>query len=174
MKIAENKALPIAIRLALIAYAILLVCGFIFLSRHFGYLSPIFALFILALPLAVAVRLCRRWPAIRLRELALLACLFLAAAGAGVFMVQSWYAAGFDRDHAEDMRWAEFERRMRLDPAFRDVTVHESVRKNVHWVSGVLDSESDLARLKAMAIECGIEQGLEGPFQENKSLSVRD
>jgi hypothetical protein len=71
------------------------------------------------------------------------------------------------------VRWAEFERRLRLDPAFRDVQVHKSERKNIHWASGTVDSETDLTRLRSLAAECGIEGRLDGPYMHSVSLTVR-
>jgi hypothetical protein len=88
--------------------------------------------------------------------------------------VETWYGDGLDRHYAEDVAWAEFQRRIRSDPAFSDVQVHKSARKNVHWASGTVDSEADLARLHSLAAECGIEsRRLDGPFAHSISLFVR-
>ncbi len=104
-------------------------------SRDFGFISAAVLSLLLALPLVVAARLRGRWPAVRGRELLFLAILFCVATGGGAFVVRAWYADALDRDHAEDMRWAEFERRLRRDPAFRHGEVHESKRKNIHMTA---------------------------------------
>ena len=176
MELAQHGRLRIALNLAVTASAILLVGGYAFVARDFGFggAAVLVLTVLLALPLAVAVRLRWRWPAVRRRELVFLAVLLCAAAGGGSFVVRAWYADGLDRDHAEDMRWAEFERRFRRDPAFREVQVHKSERKNVHWASGTVETEADLARLHSLAAECGIEgRRLDGPFVQSVSLTVR-
>lgn len=160
--------------MAVFASVVLLVGGFAFVSQGFGFSSAATLSLLHALPLIVAVRLRRRWPGVRGRELAFLGVLFSVAAGGSAYVVRAWYADGLDRDHAEDVRWAEFERRFRRDPAFRDVQVHKSERKNVHWASGAVNSEADLARLQSLAAECGIEgRRLDGPFVHSVSLTVR-
>ena len=174
MEVTQSKMQRVALSAAVLASAVLLVGGFAFIYRDFGLRGAAVLSIFPALPLVVAVGLRRRWPAVRGREFAFLAILFCVASGGSIFVVRAWYADDLDRDHAEDVRWAEFERRLRRDPAFRDVQIHKSERKNVHWASGAVDSEADLARLQSLAAECGIEgRRLDGPFLHSVSLTVR-
>jgi hypothetical protein len=88
--------------------------------------------------------------------------------------VGTGYVEGLDRYHANDVSWAEFKRRLRRDPAFQDIQVHKSERKGIYWASRAVDSETDLARLHSLAVECGIDRPrLDGPFVDSVSLSVR-
>src|SRR5437867_2998970 len=118
MEVAQNRTQRVALNVAVLASAVLLVGGFAFVSWDFGFRGAAVLSLVLALPLVVAVRLRRRWPAVRGRELVFLATLFCAVSGGGIFVVRAWYDDGLDRDHAEDVRWAEFERRLRRDAAF--------------------------------------------------------
>ena len=175
MEAAPHRTQRITLSVAVLASTVLLVGGFAFVSQNFGFRFAAFLSMILALPLLAAVRLRLRWPAVRSRELVFLAALLCVASGGGAYVVRAWYAHGLDRDHAEDMRWAEFERRFHQNPAFHDVQVHKSERKNIHWASGLVDSEADLTRLEALAAECGIEgRRLDGPFVHSVSLTVRE
>jgi hypothetical protein len=166
---AQRRALGVAV----FASLALLVGGFAFVAQEFGVRSAATLSLLLALPLVIAVHLCRRWPAGRSRELAYLAILFGVASVGGTFVVRVWYADGLDGDHAKDVQWTAFERRLRRDPAFRDVQVHKSERKNIHWASGTVESQADLARLRSLAAECGIDGPLDGPYAQSVSLTVR-
>src|SRR4029077_12402566 len=104
---AQNTAQRRLIGVAVFASLALLVGGFAFITQEFGPRSAAVLSLLLALPLVAAVRLLRR-PVVRGRELLYLAVLFGVAAGGGAFVVRAWYADGLDRDHAEDVRWAEF------------------------------------------------------------------
>ncbi|MGL5094010.1 MAG: hypothetical protein ACRDD1_00375, partial [Planctomycetia bacterium] len=127
----KHRTLQVVLNAAVLASVALLVGGFAFVSRDFGHGIPVVVLsLVLALPLAFAVRLRLRWPAVRGREFVFFAVLFCVAAGTSWFAVQAWYTAGLDRYHAEDMKWAKFDRRLRRDPAFREVEIEKSVRKN--------------------------------------------
>lgn len=158
MEAVPNTAQRAALSMSVFASAILLVVGGAFVSREFGFRGAAMLSLLPVLPLVVAVRLRRRWPAVPGRELTFLLILFCAAAGGSAFVVRAWYAAGLDRRHADDVRWTEFERRMRRDSAFQDIQVHKPERKNIHWASGAVDSEADLAGLHSLAAECGIER----------------
>src|SRR4051794_14030794 len=92
------------------------VVGVTVVSQVFGIRSAAVLSLLLAPALVVAVRLCRRWPAVHGRELVFLAVLFCVASGGIVFLVRGWYANGMDREHAEDVKWAEFEGLLRRDP----------------------------------------------------------
>lgn len=161
----------------LMARAILLclaffAAGFVFIFHEFGLSAALTLSLILAPSLVVAVRLRRRWPAVRGRELAFFALSLAISCGGVAYVVRDWYEAGMDRYHAEDVRWAEFERRIGRDPAFRDVRINMTDRKNIYWASGTVASESELDRLKSLASRCGIERRLDGPFAHSVSLTV--
>jgi hypothetical protein len=150
----------------------LFVAGFVFVSLVFG-LSNALALSLLLLPpLVVTVRLCLRWTPVRGRELAFLAILLCGASGSIVFVAWDWYAAGMARYHDDDVKWTEFERLMRRDPAFRNLKINLTDRKHIYWASGTVSSETDLDRLRSLASRCGIERRLDGPFEQSASLTV--
>jgi len=173
MAAVPNRAQRVALNVAVLASAALLVGGFAVVCRDFGFQSAAVISLLLGLPLLAAVRVRRQWPAVRGREVAFLAVLLSVAAGGGAFVARAWYADGLDRDHAQDVKWAEFERRVGRDPAFRSVEIHKSERKNIHWASGTVGSAADLARLRYVAAECGIEGRIDGPYAYSVSLTVR-
>jgi hypothetical protein len=145
----------------------------VFVSRVFGLSNALAVSLLLIPPLVIAVRLRRRWPAVRGRELAFLAILLCVSSAGTVFVVWDWYATGMDRYHAEDVKWTEFEQLIRRDAALRDVRVNLTRRKHIYWASGTVASEADLDRLKSLASQCGIGGQLDGPFAHSVSLTVR-
>jgi hypothetical protein len=147
--------------------------GFVFVSRVFGLSNALGVSLLLVPPLVTAVRLCLRWPAVRGRELAFLAILLCVASGGTVLVVWDWYAGSMDRYHAEDVKWSEFERLIRRDPALRDVRVNLTGRKHIYGASGTVASEADLNGLKSLASRCGIGRQLDGPFAHSVSLTDR-
>lgn len=163
MESAQHETRRVALDTATVISAVLLVGGFAFVSGEFGIPGATVLSLLLAWPLVVAIRLHRRWPAVHGRELVFLVILLCASAGGGFRVVRAWYASGRDRHHAADVRWGAFERRLRGQPAFRNVQVEKSKRKNIHWAGGVVDSEEDLTRLKQLAAEYGIDQVLVSP-----------
>jgi len=174
METVQNRKQGVALCVAILVSAIFFVGWFGFLYRNFGFHPASVLSLICALPLAAAVRLCSRWPAVRGRELAFLAILFCAVGGGSIFVVRAWYTDGLYERYAEDLRWAEFERRLRRDPSFCDVQVHLSELKNIHWASGEFDSDADLARLYSLATDCGIKKRrLDRPFVHSVTLTVR-
>jgi hypothetical protein len=159
--------------LAILAYLIAWAAGFAFVSRVFGLDDAMFLSLIPVFPLIVAIRLRRRWPAVRGTELILLLLLLTIASGGGVFVVRDWFDKGMDHRHAEDVQWAEFGVILRKDPAFKNVEIKKSLRKNIYWVDGVVATEADLDRLQSLATRCGISgRSLDGPFQSSVSLIV--
>ena len=165
----------VAFMAATVAFVGFFAGGFALVARDFGLGSAAILLLVLAWPLIVAVRLSRRWSAVRDKELAFLAILFCIAGGASTFLVGTWYDSGLHRRHAEDLSWAEFEVRLRDVPAFRDVRVHKSEGKHIHWVGGVLDSDADLEHLNVLASECGIiGRHRDDRFVPSDSLTVRE
>jgi hypothetical protein len=170
-----------ATKRTLIALAVLVcvapsVVGFVFVASDFGLraASGLFLLFLLP-PLVIAIRLRWRWPTVRGREVAYLAVLFCVAVGAMVFVVRGWYDTGMDQRHAEDVRWAEFGRLMRRDPAFRNVEITLTHRKHIYYVEGTVASQADLDRLKSLALSCGIKrERLDGPYTNSVSIHMLD
>lgn len=168
---------PLAMRRLLTAlilvYLIAWAAGFVLACRAFGLGGAMLLSMIPSLPLVVAARLRRRWPAVRGREFALLTVLLVVALGGVAGVVRSWYDAGTHRDHAEDVMYEEFGRRLRGDPAFRHVVIEFSPRKHIYWVSGTVATRADLDRLGALAVRCGITRDrLDGPFAHSASLTV--
>ncbi len=161
------------IAVAILACLALFVAGFVFVALVFGLPEALALSLLLTPPLVVAVRLRRRWPAVRGRELAFLAILLCVASGGVVFVVWDWYATGMARYHGEDVKWTEFERLIRRDAAFRDVRINLTDRKHIYWAGGTVPSEADLDRLMSLASKCGIQRRLDGPFAHSVSLTVR-
>jgi hypothetical protein len=150
------------------------VAGFACVSTVFGVSSAVVLSLLFAPTLAVSMRLFFRWPDVRGRELLFLAVLFSVTVGGAVFVVCDWYSTGMDRLHTEDLKWASFERLLRLDPAFQDVKVNLTDAKHIYWASGTVASDAELDRLKFLASHCGIEGGrIDGPYQDSVSLTVR-
>ena len=152
---ARFMARRMTLDVAVFACLALLVGGFAFVSQEFGsrsaaVLSPLFAP-----PLVVAVRL-------HLRCAVGSSYSSQSCSASRPVAVCSW--CGLDRDYAEDVRWAEFKTRLRQDPAFWDVRVNKSERKDIHWASGTVASEADLDRLRSLAAECGIERRARRPL----------
>lgn len=170
---ANNRAMRKAIGVAILVALAVLVVGFAFVSQEFGYYGAAVYSLILVPPLVVAIRLYRKWPSASVRELVFLAVTFFFAIGGAAFILNAWYADGLDRDHAEDVKWDQFEKRVRKDPRFQNVQIHKSERKNVYWVTGTVESQADLERLRSLAAECEIDrQRLDGPYVHSISLTV--
>lgn len=158
----------------------LLIASFVYVSRTFGMAPGIAWSVMLALPVVALVRMVWRmvWrmvgrgPAVRVREYVFLAILVACVLSLWVFVVQGAYANGAHLIHAEDVRWSTFERRFSQDPAFRFIQIHKTERKNIHWASGTVATEADLARLKGLAVECGIEGGIDGPYAHSVSVTI--
>lgn len=155
------------VRLMMIAVAILalLLGGFVLVLRAFGLPDALRLSLLLTLPLVVAVRLGRRWPAEWTRDLAYLAILLCLVLAVVVLAIR-------DVAHREGVKWAKFEGLIRQDPAFRNVRIRVTDLKDIHWAEGTVTSEEDLARLRLLASRCGINQRLDGPYQYSVSLTV--
>lgn len=164
----ERKPLGVWVLVCLIPLA----GTFAFVSHEFGTGSAAFLSLIIALPTVIAVRFCRRWFSVTKFDLVFLALLFCVATGSIIFVVRAWYDNGLHRAHAEDVKWNKFENQLRRDPAFRGITVHKTIRYDIHWASGSVNSEADLARVRMLAAECGIQGRLDGPFAYSVSLTV--
>ena len=158
--------------LTMIVYLLAWAAGFAFVDRVFGLGYAMVLSLITAFPLFVGARMRHRWPTVRARELALLAFLMIFAAGSSIGVVQNWYATGMDRRHAEDLQFAEFGRALSKDPLFRDIKIHLTDGKNIHWVSGTVASKADLDRLNALANRCGISGRLDGPSAYSVSIEI--
>lgn len=76
--------------------------------------------------------------------------------------------------YAEKQKWAEFERRVRQDQAFSDIIIQLHRARETHWASGTVATDSDLDRLRALALDCGIEESIDCPFEDTVSLFVQN
>lgn len=160
--------------IAILAYFLASAVGFLYVARVFGLGGAMLLSLIPALPLVVAVRLRRRRPAVRRTELILLLALSVVASGGGIFVVRDWFDKGLDSRRDEDLRWAEFGSALRRDPAFKNVDIKKSLRKDIYWVSGTVATEADLNRLQSLATRFGISRpSLDGPYQSSVSLIVK-
>lgn len=139
-------------------YFVLCCVALTFVTTVFG-IGPAVGLSLLhALPFAVAVRIRARLYASRMRDFVFLAIASVAALAASTLLVQSWYAAGMHRRHAEDVEYAAFSRRLRQDPRFDDVELFVS-GKHVFWMRGTVAEEADLLRLRRLAAQYRIQWG---------------
>lgn len=148
------------------------IASFVYVSGHFGMVPAIGWSVVLALPLVALARMVRGRPAVRVREYVYLAILCACVLSLWVFVVQGAFANGAHHRYAEDVRWRTFERRCSQDPAFRFIQIHKTARKNIHWASGTVATEADLDRLKGLAVECGIEGGIDGPYAHSVSVTI--
>lgn len=154
------------------AWLVFIVALFGYAFRVFGTGIAMVLSVLLILPLVVWARIYRRWPAVRRREFAFVAVLALATMVGEFVAIRRCYENSWDRTHAEDIHWHNFERRCREDLAFKGVQIHKSVRKNIHWASGTVATEADLVRLRSLAVECGIAERIDGPYASSVSLMV--
>ncbi len=159
--------------IAILVYLLILATGFICVSRVFGIVPTTILFLIPALPLAVGMKMRRRWPAVRMREFAFLTLLLIVAAGGVVGVVQNWYETGMDNRHTEDLMWAKFDQALRKDTSFREIKIQTTEPKHIYWVSGTVTSEADLSRLNSLAIENGITPPLDGPLVSDVSIRVK-
>lgn len=172
MEATTRSAKRIILDAALVATAAILIGGAVVVSREFGFVLAVGLSLILALPLVVAVRLRRRSPSARPRELAFLVVLVCAAVGSSAFVTREWYASGFAERHLEDLQWSRFESAFRRDPAYRNL-VTEWNHKSRYYVEGEVATEADLERLCKLAKQHNVRWPLDGPFAHSKSLTVR-
>jgi ABC-type uncharacterized transport system permease subunit len=89
-----------------VVYFMALVAGFVFVTQIFGAISAIKLSIIPILPIIVAVRVRRRWPSVRGREIAFFFALILIVTGSSIGVVWNWFYTGMDRLHAEDLEYA--------------------------------------------------------------------
>jgi hypothetical protein len=107
----------------------------IFVSRVFGVLAAVKLSVILALPLAVALRLRFRRSGVRRTELALLLILAFVTFGIITGVVLNWYDYHMDLFHNQDVEYAKVARAFDRDPSFLDVELYVSP-KHTYWMSG--------------------------------------
>ena len=144
---------------------------FVFATRTFGSQGSALALIALV-PFAVGVRLRFRWPLVRPRELVFLLVLVVFVSGSTPRVVSRCYDLCLDLRHTQAVQWAEFQSRVRQDPAFRDIVIHwpHAHYKSTYWMDGTVASKADHDRLRALAIQCGVEL----PYQTPDASVVRD
>ena len=169
----DTKAAARLFSLAFLVYLIVWAAGFGFASREFGLGAATVLSSIPALPLIVGLRMRRRWHSVQSKELVLLALLLVVAIGSSLVVVRNWYETGMDRYHSEDVKFVEFGRALRKDPAFQDIRICFTKTKHIYWVSGTVKSESDLSRLRFLAARYGITGRLDGPFEDSISITIR-
>lgn len=152
MKKLQFNALRFSVGIAMLACLAGIAAPFILVARDFGFGRTAFLSLFFLLPLFVAVRIYRRQPNVRWRELAYVAVLFCFMCGCVAALVQDLYAYGAD----ELQRWATFERRIGNDPAFNQVQIERS-KTGVYLASGTLATPTDRDRLVHLAGECGVQ-----------------
>ena len=141
--------------LAIFAYLVVWVVVFVFLSRVFGNGDAILLSLAFVPPLVIALRMLRRWPLVRRRELAYLSALVIFISGASVYVVRYWSEIGMDRGHEAYEEFVEFRRLLARDPAFRNVELsyYENL-KCPYWMRGSVTSDADADRLRSIADQC--------------------
>ena len=71
----------------------------------------------------------------------------------------------------DDKRWAKFHREISSEPAFAKLKIES--HKGVHWVTGRLQTPTELERLLAIAENCGIrDRRLDGPYKHSISIII--
>jgi hypothetical protein len=147
-----SSATRIVFSLVLLAYVLLWLAGFAFVSGVFGLVPAIGVSLILLFPFIAGVRMRSNWQSLRGREFVFLFTLSIFVFGAVGGVVWNWYATGMDRRHSEDVECAEFGRLLRKDPAFRNVKLFVS-GKHIFWIRGTVASKADLDRLRSLAAQ---------------------
>jgi hypothetical protein len=131
------------------------ICCVVVIMRTQSIFGPGFAIglsLILLLPLGVAIRMRRRWPAVRKTEFVFLFALLVFAIGGTTGGICRWYEVGMDHRYTEELQWARLGRSMKKDPAFQCLEIHVSP-KHTYWVSGTVASADDLECLNSLALK---------------------
>ena len=70
------------------------------------------------------------------------------------------------------MKWVNFQNRVRRDPAFRGIELLQPHPpfKGRYWLSGTVAAQADRDRLRALAVEYGVER----PHETADATVVRD
>lgn len=144
---------------AMVVYLIIWVVVFAFVYRVFGSGFAIALSVILALPIAIALRMFRRWHFLRRREFVFLFALLIVVFGTISGLIWNWYDTGMDRRHVKEMEFVEFGHRLQKDPAFRNIELLVSPKE--FWMRGTVASSSDLNRLKSLAAQGHISWDME-------------
>jgi len=139
-----------AFSLGIVAYTVAWIGALVFASRVFGIGGAIGLSLILVIPFLVAVRMRRRWPAVRGREYAFLLVLLCFVFGGSAFTVWRWYDSCMDLQHARDVRFEELARVAHAEPAFRDVEFSFTSYKGRYVIRGTVASQADLERFLAL------------------------
>jgi hypothetical protein len=155
--------------LVLGAYLVAWVGLLVFTMRTFG--DAAISLLTL-IPLVVGARLRYRWPRVQGKELVFLLVVVMVASGGAALVLWHCYDQGLDVRYAIEVKWVNFENRVRHDPAFRGVVLHQPHPPLKSWygLSGTVASQADLDRLRALAVEYGVER----PYETPDATVVRD
>ena len=145
----------LSLSLAVLFYIAALGAAFEFVRRVFGIVEGIGLSLLLAVPLVVGLRLFRARPAAGGRNLTLIIALAIIVGAASTAVIRSWYAAGIDRRHAEDIEFDNFVRKVRNDHSFETVDLFVSP-KHIFYLRGAVASDNDLSRLRTLAGTCRV------------------
>jgi hypothetical protein len=144
-----------ALSLGIAAYLALWGFAFTLLSVVFGMANAVALSLVLSIPLGIALRLRFRQRPARQIEMGYLLLLLLLVFLGGAYVVSYWHDIGLDRIHSCELKFPEFTRAVRADPAFSDIHFAQIPSKGIYQISGTVASQADLKRLESLAERYG-------------------
>jgi hypothetical protein len=145
--------------LAIAAYAATWAGAFVFAFRVFGMGAAMLLSWMLVLPFLIAVRMRRRWTAVRRREIVrLLVLLVLVSGGGSAFVIWHCYDLGMHNTYRAEVKFGELVRIVGEDPAFRNIELKRIPFKSFHPISqiqGTVASQADLERIRLLCDQYG-------------------
>ena len=128
---------------------------------RFGLAYAIGGGLLAGIPLVIGRRFYSTWKDRRKRDFMYLAAVTLMVCVSLLYLHGAWYRSCIDLTHAEDVRWAKFERALHKDPAFEKVEVDSIMsHKFGYSIRGSVPTESDLERLQGLLLEYSIEDDI--------------
>jgi len=145
-----------AFSLGIVAYAVAWTGTLVFVHRVFGMDLPAIILsLVLVVPLVVGAHLRCRLRTVSGREFTYLLILAILVSCGGALVIRNWYDNGMDSQHAEDMRFDEFARLARSDPAFHNIDFSLTNYKGRYVIRGTVASQADLERFLVLCDRYG-------------------
>lgn len=167
--------------LAIMVYIVTWAVELIFIAKVFGVHRAMLLSLIPMIPLLAAVRMQLRWQRVNALDFVPLGLVVFVACFGVYAIVQSWYVAGYHQradgwalnqpPSQEDFDWEEFVRAFAKDPSFRGLRIKHF--RGTYWLSGSLNTESDLERLIELANKHRIkDRRLDGPYVHSISITI--
>jgi len=131
-----------------IAYSILAICAFGWLTGSFGLLPSLFASIIVFSPAAFAWRMVATDRTVKRREFVYLGIVTMLAVTASVFIVSKWYETGMDRLAVLDREIRAFQKHVATIPEYKNVEVTYTHRKGGRvYLHGTVTTKTSYERL---------------------------